>query len=177
MFRKVIKKLNDFRFTAILMTIISGVAAVYSLGSFVIYHMAGDLDEQSKGLIRNVGFSSTPKGPYWGMILFLVSFTALFISIFLVYSLIPYIKNKEKLYPRKGLLLAGFVGAFFELFLFVLMIVLLATNPPHANHTTDVIWKVFLIISLPFGLASTIGTGLYLIPYLKCDFYMPAVKQ
>ena len=176
MFRKVIKKLNDFRFTAILVMIISGVAALYCLGSFFIYHLAGDLEEP-KRLIRQAGFSNINGGAYIGMVLFLVAITSLFISIFVVYSLVPFVKNKEKLFPKKGLLLAGFISSIFEFILFVLMIVLLATHSPHASHTADVIWKVFLIFSLPFGLASTVGSCLYIIPYLKCDFFMPPVKK
>ena len=176
MFKKIIKKLNDFRFTAILMMIISGVAAVYCLGSFFLYHLAGDLEEP-KRLIRQVGFSNIEGGAYIGMVLFLVAVISLFISIFVVYALVPFVKNREKLSPKKGLLLAGFISSIFEFILFVLMIVLLAVNPPHASRVADVFWKVFLILSLPFGLASTVGSCLYIIPYLKCDFYMPPVKK
>ena len=177
MFRKIIKKLNNFRFTAILMACLSGLAAFYALASFFLYHFAGDLDPQSKGLIRNVGFTSTESGPFVGMVLFLAAILSFFTSIYVVYSLVPFIKNKDKIVPKKGLLIAGFVSAVFELVLFVLMIVLLATNPPHESETADVVWKVLLILSLPLGLVSTVGTGLYLIPFLKCDFYMPEIKR
>ena len=177
MFRNIIKKLNNFKFTAMLMAIISGVAGVYALASFFIYHFAGDPDESVDGLSRIVGFSSTETEPYLGMVLFFMALFTLGISIFIVYSLVPYLKNKEKLTPKKPLLLVGAIGAVFELVLFILMIVLLAKNPPHASHTVDVVWKVLLIISLPFGLASIVGTGLYLIPFLKCDFYMPPIKK
>ena len=177
MFRKLIKKLNNFRLTAIIMLCVSGVAALYSLGSFFLYHFAGDLDALSEGAFRNVGFTNTEKGPYVGMVLFFMAIISFFTCVFICYSLVPFIKNKEKLTPKKGLLLAGFVSAFFEIALIVLMIVLLATNPPHSDPSHYAAWKALLIVSLPLGFASAIGSLLYLVPFLKCDFYMPQIKR
>ena len=170
MFGKIIKKLNNFKFTATLMAIISGVAALYSLGSFFLYHFAGDIDPNSKGLIRRVGFSNLEGGAaaYLGMILFFFALISFFISVFIVYSVVPFIKNQEKTTPRRGLLLAGFISAIFELGLFIFMILLLAKGEPNT--------KVLIIVSLPIGIASIIASGLYLIPWLKCDFYMPKIE-
>lgn len=177
MFRKIIKKLNNFRFTAILMACASGLAALYALGSFFLYHFAGDPDPVSKGLIRNVGFSDTPNGPYIGMVLFFAAIITLIVSLYIVYSTIPFIKNNDKVAIRKGLLLAGFISSIFELLLFVLMIILLVKNPHHEKESVYHLWKALLIVSLPFGFVSTIATGLYLVPFLKCDFYMPEIKR
>ena len=179
MFRKIIKKLNNFKFTATIVAIISAVAGLYSLGALFLYHFAGELDPQSKGLIRFTGFTEyfvkgangveKNIGPYLGMVLFFMALFTIFISIFIVYSLIPYIANKEKLSPRKGLLLTGFIGACFELVLVIFMI-FLAAQKQEAVKTALGIW-----LTLPIGILSTIGTGLYLIPWLKCDFYMPEI--
>ena len=103
------------------------------------------------------------------MFLFLTSLAVLIISLYIVYSLIPFIKNKEKLIPRRGLLIAGFVGAPIELVLIVLMILLALFDKA---NTAIGIW-----VLLPVGLASTAATSLYLWPYLKCDFYMPEIKR
>ena len=168
MYRKLIKKLNNFRFTSILMAIISGVCALYALASLFLYHFAGEL-EPPKYLIRFVGFSDVENGEYLGMILFFASIISLFISIFVVYSLIPFIKNNEKVSPKKGLLLGGFVAGIFELVLIVFMILLLAIGHPRT--------LALIIVSLPFGFASMVGCLLYIIPYLKCDFYMPEIKR
>jgi len=170
MFRKIIKKLNNFRFTALLMSCISGLAGIYSLVSFFLYHFAGDLeevppDEETEYLARIVGFSSRP---YLGMILFFMAVATLIISILVVYSLVPYLKNKEKLTPRKSLLITGFVSAFTQLGLLILMIVLVATETPNT--------AVGIYLTLPLGVLSIIGLALYIIPYLKCDFYMPEIK-
>ena len=169
MFTKIIKKLNNFKFTAMLVEIVSGVAALYSLGAIFLYHFAGDLDAQSKGLVRNVGFSKVEGGAYLGMVLFFAAMLSLLISIFICYSLIPFIRNKEKTNPRRGLLLAGFVSSVFELLLLVFMILLLAIGDPNT--------KIGIILTLPLGILSMIGSALYIIPWLKCDFYMPEIKR
>ena len=167
MFRKIIKKLNNFKFTATLVAIISSLAALYSLGSIFLYHFAGEIDPDSKGLNRFVGFSKLPNGAVLGMILFFAAIISLFISIYIAYSMVPFIKNSEKLSPRRGLLLAGTVGAGFQLVLVIFMILLLVKDTP--------LTKVGIILTLPFGILLTIATGLYIIPYLKCDFYMPEI--
>ena len=173
MLAKIIKKLNNFKFTAMVMAIVSGVAALYSFASLFLYHFAGSLDPKSKNLIRNVGFSQVEGGAYLGMVLFFMAIICFFISVFIVYSLIPFIKNKEKNNPRKGLLLAGFVSSFFELALMAFMIVLFAIGVEEGRAAV----KVLIMVFLPFGLASTIGCALYIIPWLKCDFYMPQIIQ
>ena len=167
MFRKIIKKLNNFKFTATLVAIISSLAALYSLGSIFLYHFAGDIDPTSKGLNRFVGFANLPNGALLGMLLFLAAIVALFMSIYIAYSMAPFIKNNEKVSPRKGLLLAGTVSAVFQLILVIFMILLLAKGKPNT--------KVGIIITLPFGILLTIASALYIIPYLKCDFYMPEI--
>ena len=167
MFRKIIKKLNNFKFTATLVAIISSLAALYSLGSIFLYHFAGDIDPTSKGLNRFVGFANLPNGALLGMLLFLAAIVALFMSIYIAYSMVPFIKNNEKVSPRKGLLLAGTVSAVFQLILVIFMILLLAKGKPNT--------KVGIIITLPFGILLTIASALYIIPYLKCDFYMPEI--
>ena len=168
MIKKIIKKLNNFKFTAAVMAIASGVAALYALVSLFLYHFAGEL-EPPKYLVRFVGFANVENGAYLGMILFFAAVISFFISIFIIYSLIPFLKNKEKVTPRKGLLLAGFVSGIFELVLIVFMILLIALDKPNT--------LVLIIVSLPFGFASMAGCLLYLLPYLKCDFYMPEIKR
>ena len=165
MFKQIIKKLNNFRFTSILASIISGVAGVYALASLFLYHFAGEL-EPPKYLIRHVGFNDRP---YLGMVLFFGILGTLVCSIIVVYLSVPFIKNKEKLTPRKSTILTGFIGAPFELLTIILMIVLAASEHP---QTEIGIWLTF-----PIGLLSMCGTALYLLPYLKCDFYMPEIKR
>ena len=167
MLRQMIKKLNNFKFTALLVLIISGVAALYALGCLFMYHFAGPIDPEIQ--VRQVGFTGVQGGQYLGMFLFFMAILTLFISIYVAYSMVPFVQNKEKTNPRKGLLLAGFVSSIFEFVLIIFMIILMAIGHPQT--------LVAIIVTLPFGLASMIGSCLYIIPWLKCDFYMPAIVQ
>lgn len=176
MFKKIIKKLSNFKFTALLMTIISSLAGVYAIASLFLYHFAGDVDDR-KGLTRLVGFSSTEDGPYVGMILFFMVLATVILSIYVIFNCVPFIKNKEKLSPKKNLLIVGEVSAVSDLVLFILMIVLLITNPQHKDIADYNRWRALLITSLPFGFLSIVGTGLYVVPFLKCNFYMPEIKR
>ena len=167
MLRQMIKKLNNFKFTALLVLIISGVAASYALGCLFMYHFAGPIDPEIQ--VRRVGFTGIQGGQYLGMFLFFAAILTLFISIYVAYSMVPFVQNKEKSNPRKGLLLAGFVSSVFEFILIIFMILLMAIGHPQT--------LVVIIVTLPLGLLSMIGSCLYIIPWLQCDFYMPAIEQ
>ena len=169
MLRGFIKKLNNFKFTALLVAIISGVAALYALGCLFMYHFAGPFDTEIQ--VRRVGFTGVEGGQYLGMFLFFFAILTLFISIYVAYSMVPFIMNKEKVTPRKGLLLAGFVSSIFEFALIIFMILLLVLNPETPRTL------VAIIVTLPFGVLSMLGSMAYIIPFLKCDFYMPAIVQ
>lgn len=167
MLRQMIKKLNNFKFTALLVLIISGVAALYALGCLFMYHFAGPIDPEIQ--VRRVGFTGIQGGQYLGMFLFFAAILTLFTSIYVAYSMVPFVQNKEKTSPRKGLLLAGFVSSIFEFVLIIFMILLMVIGHPQT--------LVVIIVTLPLGLLSMIGSCLYIIPWLKCDFYMPAIVQ
>ena len=169
MFRKLIKKLNNFRFTSICAACVSGLAAVYGLVSFALFHFAGELLERDEN-IRAVGFYDHKLGGYLSFVVFLGFVVTVICGIVVAYSMIPFIKNKEKLLPRKGVLLVGFVGAFFEILLIVMM-VLLALQPDRPKTF------VGILVSLPFGIVSAVGQLFYLVPYLKCNFFMPEVDK
>lgn len=180
MFRKIIKKLNNFRFASICMAICSGATALYALGGLFLYHFAGEKQANYK---RLPGFTSDKfidvnkygvidgksTGLYLGIILFFCILFALICGILVAYSCIPFIKNKDKLLPRKDLLIVGFVSAVFELAVIVLLVIMAAVEHP---HTELGVW-----LTLPIGIITLVGNICYLIAYLKCDFYMPEVKK
>ena len=171
-FRQIIKKLSNFRFTAVLVAIISGLAAVYAIVSFILYNYCGELTEFGiTGDVRNVGFQSTPTERYLGMVLFFACLFTIVCGIFVVYNLLPAIKNKEKVLPSKAPLIVGCVGTLFQIVVIVLMAKLAFTYEPVPNTQTA------MIVSLPFGILLTIGTGLYLVPILCCKFFMPEIKR
>ena len=166
MLGKLIKKLSNFRNTAVITAIISAVSALYALAQIFFYHFAGGLDPKSNGLSRIVGFNEQP---FMGMALFFAALITLIISVYVAYSMFPFVLNKEKLNIRKGLLLAGFVGGLFELVLIVFMIILIVSESP---NTTGAI-----IGTLPIGILSALGSLAYIVPFILCDFYMPEIKK
>ncbi len=165
MLNKLIKKLSNFRTTAIAASIVSLVAAIYALVSIFLYHFAGDPDPMSKGLVRIVGFQEKP---FLGMALFFCALAVLIMSIFIVYSMFPFIMNKERLTPRKGLLVTGFASGVIEIALVIFMF-LLAFDEVVPNT------KIGIILISPIGILSAIGCGLYLFPFINCEFYMPEI--
>ena len=167
MLRKIIKKLNNFKFTSLLAMIISSVSGLYAIFSFAFFHFAGDLLENEE-YIRAVGFYKHPNGGILSFLVFFCAFLSLVLSIVVAYGSFPFVRNREKQMARKSNLLVGFISGVFELGLVILMIALLADHPNTA---------VGIIVTLPFGIVSTIGTLLYLFPYLKCEFFMPEIVR
>lgn len=167
-YRAVVKKLNNFRFTAMLVAIISTVAAIYALLSFFLYHFCGDINIYD---IRDPGFQSTQQERYLGMLLFFACLFSIVCAIFAVYNLIPALQNKTKIVPSRTPLIVGFAGTVFQIIVIILMIKLAFTYEPVPKT------KVAMIVSLPFGILSAIGTGLYMVPILSCSFFMPEIKR
>ena len=167
MFRKIIKKLNNFKFTSLLAMCISAVSVLYAIFSFAFFHYAGDLLE-NENYIRAVGFYDKPNGGFLSLLVFLCAFLSLILSIVVVYGSWPFVKNQEKMAPRKNNLMMGFIAGVLELGLVILMIALLGEHPKT---------MVGIIVTLPFGILSMIGSLLYIIPWLKCEFYMPEINR
>jgi hypothetical protein len=167
MIRKIIKKLNNFKFTSLIAMIISSVSILYAIFSFAFFHYAGDLLE-NENYIRAVGFYDKPNGGFLSLLVFLCAFLSLILSIVVVYGSWPFVKNQEKQAPRKNNLFVGFISGILQLGLVILMIALLGEKP----HTATGI-----IITLPFGILSMIGQLLYLFPYITCNFYMPEINR
>ena len=167
MFRKIIKKLNNFKFTSLIAMCISAVSGIYAIFSFAFFHFAGDLLEH-ENYIRAVGFYDNPNGGILSFLVFMCALMSLVFSIVVVYSSFPFFKNQEKMAPRKNNLLMGFIAGVFEFGLVILMIALLGEHP----NT-----MVGIIITLPFGILSMIGSLLYIIPWLRCEFYMPEIVR
>lgn len=167
MFRSIIKKLNNFKFTSLLAMIISSVSILYAILSFGFFHYAGDLLE-NENYIREVGFYNKPNGGVLSLLVFLCAFLSLILSIIVVYGSWPFVKNQEKQAPRKNNLLVGFISGVLQLGLVILMIALLGEGPKTMTG---------IIITLPFGILSMIGQLLYLFPYISCEFYMPEINR
>ena len=167
MLRSIIKKLNNFKFTSLIAAIISAVAVVYGILSFGFFHYAGDLLENEL-YIREVGFYNSPNGGLLSFLTYIFTLGTIICGIIVAYVSFPYIMNKEKLVPKKSTMMTAFIGGIFNLGLVILMIALIGTNP---NTKTG------LLVSLPFGILTSIGSLLCLFPFISCNFYMPEIKR
>lgn len=165
--KTIIKKLNNYRLTSIIAAGVSLLSAIYALVSLFLYHFAGEVNARG---FRKVGFSSMGKtGQYLGLVFFFAVVFALILSIFVIVKVLPAIINKEKIVPQKTIFLVGAIGAVFQLIVVVLSLVLVLAETP---KTAVGIW-----VMLPFGLIAAVATGFMLLPYLKCNFYMPEIKK
>lgn len=166
-YRAIIKKFNNFRLTSFVTAGAAFVGAAYSLAAFFLYHFAGEKTEKHG---RLVGFLSLEKdGRILGFIFFLAAVLSIILTIYAIYTLIPHMLNKEKVNVKKSSVIVAAVAALPTLLVTVLSIYLIAIEDPNT--------EIGIIVSIPFGALASIALGLLLVPALKCEFYMPAIKQ
>lgn len=162
---KLIKKLNNFKLTALIGFIISAVAGLYCAGAFVCYHFTGGEEDN----VRKVGFTNTLEERYVGMVFFFLCLIAIGLAIYIAYSYLPFVRNKEKLSPRRSLLLLSTINSVLQCGIIVLSIILLVKEHPMSSPA--------IIATLPFGILAFLGSFLSIIPFIKCNFYMPDIKR
>lgn len=165
MFRKIIKKFNNFRLTAAVTMGTGVLTALYALGCFFCYNFAGDLIDG----VRDVGFDTTKSGKILGMVFFLLTLAVLVTAIVIAYCLIPAVKNAEKVTIKKGYLAVSFANVFLVLGLMVMTILLLVLDEPNTF--------VWIIVTIPFGLISIASSVFEFILFKNCDFYMPEIVK
>lgn len=165
MFRKIIKKFNNFKTTATFTFIFSVLTAIYGLAVFLCYNFAGDM----VGKYRDVGFDESQTGKLMGMFLFLFAVLTVIVAIVVAYNLIPAILNKEKVNPKKIFLGVSFGGAFAETGLFIMSILLIVLDNPKSTG--------FVIATMPIYLITVLASIFEFVLMLKCDFYMPEIKR
>ena len=167
-YKAVIKKLNNFRLTSIIVSAISLVAGIVSLGLLFIYYFAGDVSADTES--RQPSFTSLgTSGRILGMVFFLFCIFVVILSIIIIYNLLPNVLNKEKVSPKKSQLILAVVNGGFELVVFIFAI-LAVTIDKHVPNTFTL-----YVVSIPFVLLTAIGNALCIVPFLKCVFYQPSV--
>jgi len=164
--KAVVKKLNNFRLMAVILGSISAVVGAVSLGLLFIYYFAGDVSPTTQS--RQPSFTSLgSSGRILGMVFFLFCVFALILSIVIVYNLLPYIKNKEKVTPKKSPLIMAVVNGGFQVVIIVFSILAIVLETPN----TLALYVVTIIINI----ITCAANMLCLIPFLKCVFYQPAI--
>lgn len=166
--KKIIKKLNNYRFTAAIVSIVSLIAGIVSLGLLFIYYYAGDTPKTNKKP-RVPSFAALGvDGRIMGMVFFLACILVIILSIAIIYLLIPALKNKEKVSPKKSPLILAVVNGGFQVVVLVFSILAIVLETPNT--------LALYILTIPFTALTLIANFLVLIPLLKCVFYMPSIK-
>ena len=163
--RALVKKLNNFRLTAVVLSIISLVAGIVSLGLLFIYNFGGGVDSKDKVQPSFVSLGST--GRLLGMVFFLFCIFVVILSVFIIYNLLPYMLNKEKLSPKKSPVVLAIVNGGLQVVVIIFSILAIVLETP----TTLALY----IVTIPFNVVTCVANFLCIILLRKCTFYQPAI--
>lgn len=176
-YKAAIKKLNNFRLTAVILSAVNLVAGIVALGLTFCFYFAGDVWEAgSKSRVPSfmgldIDFNTNEMigvgGRFMGMVFFLACIVVIGLSIAVIYNSLPSIKNKEKVTPKRSILMFAFVNGCFQVVVFVFSILAIALESPNTIAG--------YIVSLPLTFISMAANLLAIVPFLKCIFYQPAV--
>ena len=164
--KKIIKKLNNFRLTSIILCGVSLLAGIISLGMLFIYYFAGDISDAT--MSRQPSFTSLgASGRIMGMVFFLFCIFVIIAAIVIIYNLLPYVRNKEKLTPKKSPFIVAIVNGALQVVVLVFSILAIILEKPNTLG-----WYV---ATIPFNVITIVANFLCFIPLFKCVFYQPAI--
>lgn len=178
-YKAIIKKLNNFRLTSFIASVVALVTGLTSVGLFCCYYFAGDVWETTHARVpsfMNLGISdpNNPSpygepvaGKMMGMVFFLSLVILLGLSIAVIYNALPFVKNKDKVTPRKNNLIFSVIAGGFGLITLVFSILAIVLEHPNTF--------VPYIITIPFSFLTMVANILLVVPLVKCVFYQPAV--
>lgn len=160
---QLIKKLNNFRFTAFLISGIELVFGIATILSLLGYELAGDYVKDE--FFQHTAFEAKP---LMGMIFFILCVASIITVIVAIYNLFPILLNKEKNNPKKWAIFVTFVNAIIQLGVIVFSVLMIIEGA----KTT-----VLLVISMALSLIAVLGSAFMIIPLLNCEFYMPSISK
>ena len=164
--KKLASKLNNFKITAIVVSIIQIIGILAAIGGLVSYTFAGGVvDKLTVPALNYV--KGHPERQIWGMVFFLSCIFAIAVSILVVYNLFPNILNKEKVNTKKGFVIAGMADSVLHMVIIAFTVLILVVDEPQT--------KVGFIASLA-GSGLFIALNLFMIyPLVRCEFYQPEI--
>lgn len=176
-FKAIIKKLNNYRLTAIIVAGINLLVAIVGVALVFIYHLAGgDVPDKKTStmpsfagldLVEGAEEGQYITGKLMGMSFFIIIVAVLILSIYTIYALLPYILNKEKVTPKKSPLILSVINGGLEIAVLVFSILAITLETPYT--------KTGYIITMPFTVITLIANFLCIVPLLRCVFYQPAI--
>ncbi len=170
-YREVLKTLNNFRLTAFIIFVSNAVAGLVALGLIFCSYYAGDVWETTDARITSfmqLGYEQGEVyGKIMGMFFFLVTVIVIGLSIASAYNALPAVKNKDKIVPKRSLLLFAFVNGCFQLPLLVFSILAITLEKPNTLAA--------YAVTIPLTIITMLINVLLMVPFFKCDFYQPSV--
>lgn len=172
--KKLVTKLNNFRLTALIESIIQLLVGLVSLGFLFAYSYAG----QDNGKYIEPAFpykdgDMTPQ--FLGMIFFVSAIFSLILAGYVIYSLFKPLMNKETYVPKKAILVAGKVNILLQAIVDVLTIVLIVGSYTGMFPVPKTL--VLFIVLFVLSIISIVFMCLSIYPLKKCEYYQPPIKK
>lgn len=163
--KNLLNKLNNYRLTSVIISGVSLLTGIISLGLLFIYYFAGDVNAKGRRQPSFVSLGSS--GRIMGMIFFLFCLFVLILSIVVIYLSLPNVLNKEKVSPKKAPLVIAVVNGGLEVVVLIFSILAIVLETPNT--------LALYIVTIPFTLLTCVANILCIVPFLKGSFYQPAV--
>ena len=169
--KKLIKKLNNYRVTALAVGITAAFVALLTIGLVLIYYFANGLSNTTGHQIPS--FSTIKQtGRILQMVFFIFAIIVLALSLGTAYLLVPAILNKGKVVPSKTPLFMAAVTGVLQIVLLVFSILAITLETPKVAAC-----GALYIVTIPLNIISLVANIFYLVPAIKCEFYMPEVGK
>lgn len=162
--KKIIKKLNNYKLTSRLLMVAGAIGIVFVAMAFVFYQFSGGYDTENS---RQLTAFAADDRKILGMIFFLACILVAILSISCIYCSLKYAFPKEKVNPNKVIPWLAFANGVLILFVTVFEIIIISTE---ASQTA-----VGFVIDIIVGFISGLYSISFILPALKCDYYMPAL--
>ena len=169
--KKIIKKLNNYRVTALTVGILSAFVALLTIGLILIYYFANGLSPRTGHQMPS--FSTIPQtGRILQMVFFIFAIVVLALAIGTAYLLVPAILNKGKVATSKSPLYMAAVNGVLQIVLVVFSVLAITLETPKVAAC-----QALYIVTIPLNIISLVANILCLVPAIKCEFYMPEVGK
>lgn len=173
--KPIIKKLNNFKLTALLATIGGLVGLLLTVLLFIFYSRSG-VDPSTGNVVPAFFGGITPAAPKGnpslyivGMVYFLFLIVSTILCIVIIYLSFPYLFPRDVMSPKKALpwLVVSEGALHFALIIMTIFLLIIE----------DSRMKVGFIIYIILGALFLIYSLLFILPGLKCRFYMPSLLE
>ncbi len=165
--KELIKKLNNFRLSSLLLAIGALVEIIVAVLYLVLYQSNGLAEINGVETVTTALYSTDMKAV--GMFYFLTAFILIIVGITLIYKAFPFIFPKSKENPIHSLGWLLLAESILLMIMTVISLIIISTEV--SRHTAGYI--VLIVIAF----LANIYSGLWIYPTLRCRFYCPEVVK